>query len=151
MDDIYNYLKMDHNKVAKLFDLYKTAPSNKNKLEIVEMLNQELTVHAVSEEETFYKVLETYAKSKKDTLHAEKEHQEIKNKLAEVMEISHVNTELDDRVQELKKIVEHHVSEEEGKIFRDAKNVLTKEEAYIIKEQMHFLKGKLLIEKFSQS
>lgn len=148
MDDIYEYLKLDHRKVDKLFALYENSPSEKNKLEIIAMLNKELTVHAISEEETFYKILEQYRESQKDTLHGEKEHKEIKDKLAEIMQINSPNEILDKKVHELKKIVEHHVSEEEGKIFKEAKNVLSKEEAYILKEQMHDLKGKIILEDF---
>ena len=148
MVDIYEYLKLDHEKVAKLFKLYDTAPSEKNKLEIVAMLNKELTVHAISEEETFYKVLERHRESKKEALHGEKEHQEIKDKLAEIIQIKHANPTLDAKVKKLKEIVEHHVSEEEGKIFKEAKDVLSKEMALAIKEQMHYLKGKLLLNYF---
>jgi hypothetical protein len=148
MDDIYEYLKLDHKKVAKLFSLYDTAPSAQNKLEIVQMLNQELTVHAESEENTFYKALIQHPESKKDTLHAEKEHQEIKDKLAEITKIKEINQSLDQKVHELKKLVDHHVSEEEGKIFKEAKDVFSKEEAYVLKEKMHFLKGKILVKDF---
>ena len=148
MDDIYEYLKLDHKKVAKLFKLYETSFSEKNKLEIIDMLNKELTVHALSEEETFYKILEQNSKSRKEALHGEEEHQKIKNKLAEITKIQHANKSLDNKVQELKKIVEHHVSEEEGKIFSEAKDILTKEEAYILKEQMHYLKGKIILKEF---
>jgi hemerythrin superfamily protein len=149
MDDIYEYLKLDHKKVANLFKLYETSFSEKNKLEIVELINKELTVHALSEEETLYKLLEQHSKSKKDISHSEKEHEDIKNKLAEIIKIKQANKTLDKKVKELKNIVEHHVSEEEGKIFRKAKDILTKEEAYIIKEKMHALKGKILLAKFS--
>jgi len=148
MDDIYEYLKLDHKKVAKLFDLYESAPSQRNKLEIVAMLNKELTMHAISEEETFYKILEQYSKSQKEAFHGEKEHQEIKDRLAKLMTLKQANNTLDNQVQELKKIVEHHVSDEEGKIFKEAKNVLSKEEAFILKEKMHFLKGKILLKIF---
>jgi hemerythrin superfamily protein len=148
MDNIYDYLKLDHKKVEKLFSLYETASSEKNKSEIVDMLNKELTVHAISEEKTFYKILEEHRESKKEALHGEKEHTDIKDKLAEVVEFKETYEPLDDKVQQLKKIVEHHVSEEENNIFDEAKKVLTKEEAYIIKEKMHSLKGDLILEKF---
>jgi hemerythrin superfamily protein len=148
MDDIYEYLKLDHKKVAKLFELYETAPTPKNKLEIVDLLNQELTVHAISEEETFYKILEQHRQSQKEALHGEKEHQEIKDKLAEIMGMQNANSALDEKVKELKKLVDHHVSDEEGKIFKEAKKIIPQDEALILKEKMHFLKGKILIKEF---
>jgi hemerythrin superfamily protein len=148
MCDIYEYLKLDHKKVDKLFDLFTTAPSEKNKLEIVAMLNKELTVHAISEEETFYKTLEKHRESNKDALHAEKEHQQIKDKLEVIINIKSSNKLLNNKVDELKKFVKNHVSEEEGSIFSEAKRVLTKKEAYILKEKMHDLKGRVILEKF---
>lgn len=147
-DDIYQYLKLDHKKVAKLFDLYESSTSEKNKFDIIEMLNKELTLHAVSEEEIFYKALAHNHKSKKEALHGEKEHQQIKGILSEIIKISTINNLLDAKIQELKKIVEHHVSEEEGEMFKEAKEVFTTEEAYVLKEKMHFLKGKLILSEF---
>ncbi len=149
MIDIYEYIKLDHKKVDKLFNLYETSASEKNKLEIAAQLNQELTVHARAEEETLYKVLEQHRKSKDEARHGEKEHQEIRNKLAEITKIKQVNEGLDIKIVELKKLVEHHVSEEEGKIFSEAKDVISPELAYKLKEEMHFVKGQLILKEFS--
>jgi len=147
-DSFYVYLKLDHDKVSKLFKLYETASSEKNKVEIINMINKELVAHAISEEETFYKALLAHRESKKDTLHAENEHEEIKNKLAALLDVNSADQALDEKVKALKKIVEHHVKEEEGKIFKEAKEVLSDEKVYRIKEEMHYLKGKILLENF---
>ena|SRR6476620_12315517 len=150
MDDIYEYLKLDHRNVEKIFKLYSNATTDRNKLEIVAMLNKELTVHAVSEEDTFYKILEHHKESKKEALHGEHEHQKIKDKLSELMNITQVNKQLDEKVQQLKELVEHHVSDEEGKIFGEAKDVISKEEAHNLKLQMHDLKGKIILKEFPE-
>jgi len=141
--DIYDYLKMDHKKVAKLFDLYKTATSDRNKLEIIVMITTELIIHADSEANTFYKALEFHRKSEDEAFHGEEEHIEIKAKLTEISKFKTMNPTLNKKLLELQAIVEHHVSDEEGKIFRAAKNVLSDEEAYALKERMHAYKGKM--------
>lgn len=41
--------------------------------------------------------------------------------------------------------MEHHVREEEGDVFNKAKKVLSKEQAWEIKEKMHYLKGNFLL------
>lgn len=142
--DIYEYLKLDHQKVAKLFDLYETAISKRNKLEIFEMIKKELLVHADSEAETFYRALEANRKSEDEALHGEQEHREIKNKLEEISTLKNPDNGMDKKIIELKKLVEHHVSDEEGRIFNIAKKVLTEEQAYILKEQMHAEKERLI-------
>jgi hypothetical protein len=41
-------------------------------------------------------------------------------------------------------LVEHPVNDEEGKIFRKAKKVLSDEDSFVIREQMHDYKEKML-------
>jgi len=142
--DIYEYLKMDHKKVSKLFELFKTAPTERNKIETFEMIEKELTVHADAEANTFYKALEAHQKSEDEAWHGEDEHNEIKAKLAEISSNKHNRAVMERMVLELKELVDHHVSDEEGKIFRVAKKVLSEEEACILKLQMHDYKEKIL-------
>jgi hypothetical protein len=145
--DIYDYLKMDHKKVAKLFKLYETAKTDRNKLEIFEMINKELRVHADSEAETFYRALELHKKSEDEALHGEEEHYAIKAKLQEIFNLGNFHPSMDKKMLELKALVEHHVSDEEGKTFKVAKKIFSKEEAIVLKLQMHDLKEKLLTSK----
>jgi hypothetical protein len=141
--DIYEYLKKDHEKVAKLFDLFKAAPSERNKLEIAEMISEELLIHADAESYIFYSALDLNKQAESEIAHSEYEHEEIKNKIAEVLLLKQVGFLLDSKLAELQALVEHHVSEEEGKIFRMAKKILSDENAMFLKEKMHDYKGQL--------
>lgn len=120
------------------------APTENNKFEIVSMLKEEFLVHADSESNTFYKALEEHRQSKDEALHGEEEHNEIKNKLEEISKINAVDSVLDQKILELQKIVDHHVSDEEGRILNVAKKILSYKEAWILKEQMHAYKEKML-------
>lgn len=142
--DIYDYLKADHKKVANLFKLYESAPTKRNKLEIFEYIKKELLVHADTEANTFYKALEAYKQDEELISHAENEHAEIKQQLKEISQLRNVDAEMDEKILLLKKAVEHHVSEEEGNVFKAAKKILSEEQAYYLKEQMHDLKEKML-------
>lgn len=142
--DIYEYLKLDHKKVNKLFDLYESEVNNQNKMNIIAMFTKELLIHADSEAATFYKALEKDLHSKNQALHGEEEHEDIKAKLREISKFDKVNGALDEKVRELRKLVEHHVSDEEGKIFKAAKQVLSNDDALRLKEQMHYYKYKLM-------
>ncbi|RUQ84979.1 hemerythrin domain-containing protein [Legionella septentrionalis] len=135
--DIYDYLKKDHRKVSDLFKQFADAKTHERKKEIIDFLAQELLVHARSEQDTFYKLLESFNESKEEVLHGRKEHQDIEKQLKEVMNSMDSMADLEKKVQKLKEIVEHHVDEEESEIFDQAKDVLSEEDAYMIKEQMH--------------
>ncbi|KTC66639.1 DNA nickase [Legionella adelaidensis] len=141
--DIYEYLKMDHRKVDHLFKLFEKSKSKERQQEIVSFISQELLVHAHSEQETFYKALFQYPETQDIALHGEKEHKEIEEQI-QIINKS-LGSHWKEEVLKLKEIVEHHVKEEEGKIFRKAKSVLSDREAIILKEKMHYLKGKFLI------
>lgn len=145
--NIYEYLKKDHEAVANLFELYKTAPTEVNKLEIIDLIVQKLNLHANSEEPTFYKLLAAFQRNEGEVLHAEEEHADIKAMITALSKVESIDEAVDLQVMELKNIVDHHVSEEESTLFDSAKNVFTEEEAVIIKEKMHYFKFKLLHKK----
>ena len=142
--DIYEYLEKDHKKVAKLFSLYEKTNNQFYKIEIVDRIIEELSVHATAEEETFYKVLENYTDIFKDIKHSEKEHAEIFLQMKKLMSPQAIDQSYDELVLSLKKLVEHHVDEEENKIFKEAKKVLSDAEAMKIKFQMHDFKEKIM-------
>jgi len=143
MMNIYDYLKMDHDKVSHLFKLFQDSKIPERKQEIVAYLTKELIVHAHAEQETFYRILEKSTVSREKAEHGLKEHSEIED------QIKLINTskgkEWEDAVLHLKELVDHHVKEEEGSMFRKAKDVLFNEDACIIKEKMHNLKGTFLL------
>lgn len=141
--DIFDYLKMDHAKVAHLFKLFENTKSTKRQQEIVSLISQELLLHAHSEQETFYKALLQYPETKDLALHGEKEHEEIEAQISALKDPSASHWK--QKVLNLKEIVQHHVKEEEGTIFKQAKKVLSAKEAMILKEKMHYLKGKFLL------
>jgi hemerythrin superfamily protein len=143
--DIYEYLKLDHKRASQLFSQFEKVESSIRKQQIVEFLAQELTVHADAEQATFYKVLDQFETSKEEAEHGKKEHQDIKDQLLTVLNSKEKGSRWEKQVNKLKETVEHHVNEEEGKIFRKAKRVLSEDDAYEIKEKMHYLKQQLLL------
>lgn len=145
--DIYDYIKMDHEKVNKLFKQFSSVESHQRKIEIAAMIARELLVHAKSEQDTFYKALEADAASK-EIQHARKEHKDIEDKIHAILEPAKVTRQWLEEVKALQDLVEHHVKEEEGTLFDEGKDRLTEREACALKEKMHYLKQKLLIRDF---
>lgn len=142
--DIYKYLKLDHAHVAHLFKQLKHADCNTRKRQIVSFIAQELIAHAESEQETFYKTLEAHLKNSEEVKHGEKEHKEIEKQIHKIFHEKSPSETWNNDVKRLQEIVDHHVKEEESKIFKVARQVLSKEDAYYIKEKMHYLKHKIL-------
>ncbi|MCE3044744.1 hemerythrin domain-containing protein [Legionella sp. 16cNR16C] len=142
--DIYDYLKMDHEKVNHLFKLFEKTTLMMRQHEIVTLIAQELLVHAHSEQETFYKFLAQHPSTRELAEHGKKEHVEIEEQI-NIVNHSWGSEQWVQAVLKLKEIVEHHVKEEEGEIFKKAKKVISDKEAIIIKEKMHYLKGKFLL------
>lgn len=143
--DIYDYLKLDHEHVAQLFKHFEHSKLQERRKQIAALIAQELIVHARSEQETFYAALKQFDSTKDEALHGQKEHKEIEAQINLIVHSKEFGASWVNKVEKLKEIVEHHVNEEEGDIFKHAKNVLSKEDAWIIKEQMHYLKQHLLL------
>ncbi len=144
--NIYDYLKKDHEQVAKYFKQFENSHLAERKKEIVLMIIRELLTHANAEQETFYKVLEQYSESKEEAFHGEKEHAEIIAQITAISNTKVFGESWEKKVLKLKELVEHHVREEEGQMFHKAKKVIPTDEAFALKEVMHNYKEKLLFE-----
>ncbi|MCC5013881.1 MULTISPECIES: hemerythrin domain-containing protein [unclassified Legionella] len=143
--DIYDYLKMDHDKVEHLFKLFEDSKIVTRKKEIVALIAQELLVHAHAEQETLYRRLAEHPQTNEIALHGEKEHREIEDQINKVIQSKVSGKNWEKAVLKLKEIVEHHVREEEGELFNQAKKIISSRQAVVIKEKMHYLKGKFLL------
>lgn len=143
--DIYEYLKLDHEKVAQLFKQFAESKLTERKKQIANVIAQELIVHAQSEQKTFYEALKQFDLTRDMATHGQKEHQEIEEHIGLVRDSREFGAPWIKKVNQLKELVDHHVQEEEDDIFKQAKTVLSEEEACRIKEQMHYLKHHLLL------
>ncbi len=142
--DIYEYLKLDHERVDNLFKQFEKSNNKERQIQIITLLAQELLVHAKAEEETFYKVLKQHYKSQEEAFHGQKEHEEIREQVDLILSTNRADSNWVNQVDKLKELVTHHVKEEEGDIFKKAKKVLSDTEAYHLKEKMHYFKQKYL-------
>ena len=142
--DIYDYLKQDHEHVKKLFKQFENSKVLERKKQIAYLIAQELIVHAHSEQEIFYKALKKFELTKDDASHGQQEHKEIEDQIRLVLQSTEFNSAWIKQVDKLKDIVEHHINDEEGPMFTQAKEVLSQQDAGDLKEKMHYLKQYLL-------
>jgi iron-sulfur cluster repair protein YtfE (RIC family) len=128
--DVFTLLKNDHEKVSGIFSKLDetTERAEKTRTELFTQLKQELDVHAHIEETIFYPAIKNEAETRDITLEGFEEHHVIKTLLKELAG-SPVDTEQwTAKLKVLKENVEHHVEEEEGEMFKSAREVLSKEQ-----------------------
>lgn len=118
-------LKKDHAEVKKLFTQFdETGPrAVKKRRQLAEKIAGELDVHAAVEEEIFYPAIRRAPGAQDLVEEAQREHAEVKQMVAEIRGLDPDDASLADRVAALKEAVEHHVREEEGEMFRRAREL----------------------------
>ena len=118
-------LKRDHRNVEALFERYRNTSNGKR--EIIDALTRELTRHMDAEERELYPVLRESLPDGRSLMEdAESEHKEARGILAELEGAEAASFDTDARVNTLRRAIEHHVSDEENKIFPEAEKKLGK-------------------------
>ena len=126
--DAFEMLKNDHAKVSSLFDQLEPATDAATRQKLFAQVKQELDIHAHIEETILYPALKEAAETREITMEAYEEHQEVKDLLAELQATPADGEEWSDLVMELRENVEHHVEEEEGEMFKQARTVLSEQQ-----------------------
>jgi hypothetical protein len=136
--DVYEILKEDHESVAellkKLDETTEQAEQTREKLFLD--LKTELNLHAYMEELHFYPLLKDRKESKKVTLEAYEEHRLIKSLLEELDNMAKDSEEWIAKFRVLKENIEHHVKEEEGELFAEARKILSSEKSIALGAQI---------------
>ena len=121
-------LRADHRKVEELFSHYEMQePQSFHKDSLVKQICQELEVHARLEEEIFYPAVRASLTAEGEQLVSEatKEHQKIKDLVAQLNGMTSTDVSCDSTVQQLKECVTHHVKEEESEMLPRAERLLS--------------------------
>ncbi len=136
--DALRLLKEDHDEVRKLLaDLESTTErAVKTRENGFATLAQELTVHELIEEEIFYPALKQHAEAREIVLEAYEEHDVVDTILGELGQ-----TPVDDetwmaKFTVMKENLEHHIEEEEGEMFKQARQVFERSELESLGERM---------------
>lgn len=140
--DAFELLKKDHEKVSGIFEKLDATTERgvKTREELFIQLKQELDVHTRIEEEILYPVLKEAKETEDITLEAYEEHHVVKQLLAELEQLPKDDEKWGAKLTVLKENVEHHVKEEEGEMFKDARKVLSQEQIEQIGAQLEAAK-----------
>lgn len=126
----FELLKADHKKVSGIFEKLDSTTERgvKTREELFTQLKTELDIHAQIEEQILYPVLKEAEETHDITLEAYEEHSVVKTLLAELESLPKDDEMWGAKLTVLKENVEHHVEEEEGDMFKDARKVLSAEQ-----------------------
>jgi hemerythrin superfamily protein len=130
--DAIELLKKDHQKVTELFKRFnggggltgmvkRVAGSipERQRRQAADQICRELDVHALIEEEVFYPAVRALNDDELNSQLSEafNEHATVKRQVAMIRNGIGRDADLQSKVDELQKCVDHHVSEEEGEMF----------------------------------
>lgn len=131
METIYDILKAEHDQVA---DLLQQALSDSSKVSFLK-IKIKTDPHMIGEERLFYPLLEEKKELRDLISEAYKEHNEAKTLLCEMEGMDEGDENWTAKLSELKQSIDHHVEEEENKVFERARSVLSQQEAEEIAKQ----------------
>ncbi len=118
-------LMEDHARVRALFAEFKKIKDNASaqtqKTELVRQVCQELLVHAQVEEEIFYPAVRAAIDDEDLMDEAAVEHAGAKDLIRQLLEMTPGEELYDAKVTVLSESIEHHVGEEEGSMFPQAR------------------------------
>ncbi len=146
---IYEALKKDHQTLKKhLRRLVAIKQENAEKRhQIIKSIRDELVPHSRAEEAVFYNTLRPLVKAKLLVSDAYQEHLAAEALLRTLQVRDQIDSRWKQVARKLKSALEHHIKDEEGKIFTAAKQLFTHQEAKMMGEA--FLKIKPTIKEES--
>ena len=126
-----NLLKKDHESVRTLFSRFertsKTDLERRN--DLLAQIRREIQIHSRAEEEIFYPALKALnGEGRQLVSQALNDHKDINDLLTQISRLKLTAKNFDDRFEALFEIVDQHVEEEEGEIFRFAEENCSEQE-----------------------
>jgi hypothetical protein len=140
--DALQLLKSDHDKVKKLLadGESTTERGEKTRTELFGTIKGELIVHERIEEEIFYPALRDHPKAKDIVLEAYEEHDVVDTIMSELEDTPVTDETWGAKFKVMKENLEHHIEEEEGEMFKQARSVFDRDELEELGNRMAELK-----------
>jgi hypothetical protein len=143
--DAIALLKDDHDRMKELLDELggTTERGVKTRERLFARVKEELTVHEAIEEEIFYPALKDHPKTKEITLEAYEEHHVVDLVMKEIEAVPFDDEQWGAKFTVMKENIEHHIEEEEGEMFKQARQVFDRAELEALGERMSARKEQL--------
>src|SRR6478736_6187265 len=136
--DAIALLKADHDKVKRLLSDLETTTERgvKTRAELFATIKGELTIHETIEEEIFYPALKSHPKAKDIVLEGYQEHHVVDLLMGELESMDVSDERWGAKATVMKENIEHHIEEEEGDMFKKARQVFDRQELEDLGERM---------------
>jgi hemerythrin superfamily protein len=143
--DALTLLKEDHDQLKKLMEELDgtTERGVKTRERLFTRIQQDLTVHEEIEEEIFYPALKEHPKAKDIVLEGYEEHNVVDMVMEEITTVPYDDETWGAKFTVMKENVEHHIEEEEGEMFKQARQVFDKDELEELGERMQTRRDEL--------
>jgi len=128
MHEFLEELKKDHREVKEILEKLKSTGNEKIREDLFLELRKEIQPHMKAEEKAFYPALTKNKDSKENALEGFEEHHVTEVVLKELEKMGKAEERWLAKMKVFAELVDHHVEEEESKIFKDAQSVLDDEE-----------------------
>ena len=140
--DALSLLKADHDKVKRMLAEGEktTERAEKTRTEVFATLKAEMMLHERIEEEIFYPALKEHPKAKDIVLEGYEEHHVVDEIMGELETTPVTDETWGAKFTVMKENIEHHIEEEEGDMFKQARQVFDADELEQLGERMAELK-----------
>jgi len=144
-NDPFVLLETDHRRFEDLLKRGEESTERAVKLrrELLETLTAELNVHEAIEEKVLYPALKSHPETRDIVLEGYQEHHVADVIVKELHAVAADDEKWGAKFKVLKESLEHHIEEEEGKMFRLARGVMEREELNDLGAQMKALRARL--------
>ena len=128
----------DHDRMKKLLNELESTTERgvKIRAELFSTIKGELTIHEIIEEEIFYPELKAHPKARDIVLEGYEEHHVVDLVMKELEECPVEDESWGAKAKVMKENVEHHMQEEEGEMFKQARAVFDQAELRDLGERM---------------
>ena len=136
--DAIALLKADHDKVKGLLEELESTTERgvKTRSELFATIKGEMAVHEIIEEEIFYPELKGHPKAKDIVLEGYEEHHVVDLLMGELEAIPVDDESWGAKAKVMKENIEHHIEEEEGEMFKTARQVFDDDELEELGDRM---------------
>jgi hemerythrin-like domain-containing protein len=143
--DALKLLTDDHDKVKKMLSQLEetTERAVKTREDVFTKLKADLVVHEAIEEEILYPALKQHAEAKDLVLEAYEEHNLVDTVMSEIEQTPFEDETWKAKLTVMKENLEHHIEEEEGEMFQQARDLFDEETLERFGEQMRARKEEL--------
>ena len=138
-------LKQDHEDVKKMLSELDdtTERAVKTREQTFTKLKADLEVHEAIEEEIFYPALKEHPKTKDIALEGYEEHHVVDMVMGEMLDLPVSDETWTAKFAVMKENLEHHIEEEEGEMFKQARQVFDDAELEDLGNRMEMRKKEL--------